>query len=152
MMVKIGDADSIGIRYLPLLQRTSVHALDLKTKTRNKTCICILYAIRSSGLKYTHGANSAANVADSSLNEINSERTFSAIAASSAESAELLVQEEPITASYLSPPQRSTISDVDKVVKIKNRKEIIRLKTAEVQLDAAIDLSVLSASTTKASS
>ena len=144
MMVKMGDADgmvsgachSTADTFRPCLQI-------LKTKPGTKL-VSAFFLMVVPNCEY--GANGAFVFADSGLNQNPTSEELAAIAASSAESFELLVQEKPIVAMLSHSTKGSAKhADVDKVVeatKIAKEQNPELALDGEFQLDAAIVPSV----------
>ena len=141
MMVKMGDADGMVSGACHSTADTLRPCLQiLKTKPGTKL-VSAFFLIVVPDCEY--GANGAFVFADSGLNQNPTPEELSAIAASSAESFQLLVEEEPIVA-MLSHSTKGSAKhpDVDKVVEAtriakENAKEGLLLD-GEFQLDAAI--------------
>ena len=144
MMVKMGDADGMVSGACHSTADTLRPCLQiLKTKPGTKL-VSAFFLIVVPDCEY--GANGAFVFADSGLNQNPTPDELSAIAASSAESFKLLVQEEPIVA-MLSHSTKGSAKhpDVDKVVEATRiaKEEHPELKLdGEFQLDAAIVPSV----------
>lgn len=144
MMVKMGDADGMVSGACHSTADTLRPCLQiLKTKPGTKL-VSAFFLIVVPDCEY--GANGAFVFADSGLNQNPTPEELSAIAASSAESFKLLVEEEPIVA-MLSHSTKGSAKhpDVDKVVEATRiaKEEHPELKLdGEFQLDAAIVPSV----------
>ena len=147
MMVKMGDADGMVSGACHSTADTLRPCLQiLKTKPGTKL-VSAFFLMVVPNCEY--GANGAFVFADSGLNQNPTPDELSAIAASSAESFKLLVQEEPIVA-MLSHSTKGSAKHalVDKVVeatKIANEKYPQLDLDGELQLDAAIVPSVAKA-------
>ena len=144
MMVKMGDADGMVSGACHSTADTLRPCLQiLKTKPGTKL-VSAFFLIVVSGCEY--GANGAFVFADSGLNQNPTSEELAAIAASSAESFELLVQEKPIVAMLSHSTKGSAKhADVDKVVeatKIAKEQNPELALDGEFQLDAAIVPSV----------
>ena len=144
MMVKMGDADGMVSGACHSTADTLRPCLQiLKTKPGTKL-VSAFFLIVVPDCEY--GANGAFVFADSGLNQNPTPEELSAIAASSAESFQLLVEEEPIVA-MLSHSTKGSAKhpDVDKMVEATRiaKEEHPELKLdGEFQLDAAIVPSV----------
>lgn len=144
MMVKMGDADGMVSGACHSTADTLRPCLQiLKTKPGTKL-VSAFFLMVVPNCEY--GANGTFIFADSGLNQNPTSEELSAIAKSSAESFELLVQEEPVVG-FLSHSTKGSAkhADVDKVVEaVKIAKaENPNLKLdGEFQLDAAIVPSV----------
>ena len=144
MMVKMGDADGMVSGACHSTADTLRPCLQiLKTKPGTKL-VSAFFLIVVPDCEY--GANGAFVFADSGLNQNPTPEELSAIAASSAESFQLLVQEEPVVA-MLSHSTKGSAKhpDVDKMVEATRiaKEEHPELKLdGEFQLDAAIVPSV----------
>ena len=144
MMVKMGDADGMVSGACHSTADTLRPCLQiLKTKPGTKL-VSAFFLIVVPDCEY--GANGAFVFADSGLNQNPTPDELSAIAASSAESFKLLVQEEPIVA-MLSHSTKGSAKhpDVDKVVEATKIAQELAPELAldgELQLDAAIVPSV----------
>ena len=141
MMVKMGDADGMVSGACHSTADTLRPCLQiLKTKPGTKL-VSAFFLMVVPNCEY--GANGAFVFADSGLNQNPTSEELAAIAASSAESFELLVQEKPIVAMLSHSTKGSAKhADVDKVVEAtriakENAKEGLLLD-GEFQLDAAI--------------
>ena len=143
-MVKMGDADGMVSGACHSTADTLRPCLQiLKTKPGTKL-VSAFFLIVVPDCEY--GANGAFVFADSGLNQNPTPEELSAIAASSAESFQLLVQEEPVVA-MLSHSTKGSAKhpDVDKVVeatKIAKEQNPELALDGEFQLDAAIVPSV----------
>lgn len=144
MMVKMGDADGMVSGACHSTADTLRPCLQiLKTKPGTKL-VSAFFVIAVPDCEY--GANGTFVFGDSGLNQNPNPEELAAIAASSAESFELLVQEEPIVA-MLSHSTKGSAKhpDVDKVVEAtkiaKEQNPDLKLD-GEFQLDAAIVPSV----------
>ena len=147
LMIKAGDADGMVSGACHSTANTLRPCLQiLKTKPGTKL-VSAFFLIVVPDCEY--GANGAFVFADSGLNQNPTPEELSAIAASSAESFELLVQEKPIVAMLSHSTKGSAKhADVDKVVeatKIANEKYPQLDLDGELQLDAAIVPSVAKA-------
>ena len=145
MMVKMGDADGMVSGACHSTADTLRPCLQiLKTKPGTKL-VSAFFLMVVPNCEY--GANGAFVFADSGLNQNPTSEELAAIAASSAESFELLVQEKPIVAMLSHSTKGSAKhADVDKVVEAtkiakENAPEGL-LIDGEFQLDAAIVPSV----------
>ena len=144
MMVKMGDADGMVSGACHSTADTLRPCLQiLKTKPGTKL-VSAFFLMVVPNCEY--GANGAFVFADSGLNQNPTSEELAAIAASSAESFELLVQEKPIVA-MLSHSTKGSAKhpDVDKMVEATRiaKEEHPELKLdGEFQLDAAIVPSV----------
>ena len=140
LMIKKRRCRRTGVRCLPLHGRhIKAMSADCKDKARHKTGICIL-PHGSSGLRIWSRGN--LYFADSGLNQNPNPEELAAIAKSSADSFELLVQKEARVA-MLSHSTKGSAKhpDVDKVVEATRiAKELYpELKLdGELQLDAAL--------------
>ena len=144
MMVKMKDADGMVSGACHSTADTLRPCLQiLKTKPGTKL-VSAFFLIVVPDCEY--GANGAFVFADSGLNQNPTPEELSAIAASSAESFELLVQEKPIVAMLSHSTKGSAKhADVDKVVeatKIAKEQNPELALDGEFQLDAAIVPSV----------
>ena len=144
MMVKMGDADGMVSGACHSTADTLRPCLQiLKTKPGTKL-VSAFFLMVVPNCEY--GANGAFVFADSGLNQNPTPEELSAIAASSAESFQLLVQEEPIVAMLSHSTKGSAKhADVDKMVEATRiaKEEHPELKLdGEFQLDAAIVPSV----------
>ena len=140
MMVKMGDADGMVSGACHSTADTLRPCLQiLKTKPGTKL-VSAFFLIVVPDCEY--GANGAFVFADSGLNQNPTPEELSAIAASSAESFQLLVEEEPIVAMLSHSTKGSAKhADVDKMVEATRiaKEEHPELKLdGEFQLDAAI--------------
>ena len=144
LMIKAGDADGMVSGACHSTANTLRPCLQiLKTKPGTKL-VSAFFLIVVPDCEY--GANGAFVFADSGLNQNPTPEELSAIAASSAESFQLLVQEEPVVA-MLSHSTKGSAKhpDVDKMVEATRiaKEEHPELKLdGEFQLDAAIVPSV----------
>ena len=144
MMVKMGDADGMVSGACHSTADTLRPCLQiLKTKPGTKL-VSAFFLMVVPNCEY--GANGAFVFADSGLNQNPTSEELAAIAASSAESFELLVQEKPIVAMLSHSTKGSAKhADVDKVVeatKIAKEQNPELALDGEFQLDAAIVPSV----------
>lgn len=144
MMVKMGDADGMVSGASHSTADTLRPCLQiLKTKPGTKL-VSAFFVIDVPNCEY--GANGTFVFADSGLVQNPNPEELAAIAASSAESFELLVQEEPVVAMLSHSTKGSAKhADVDKVVEATRiaKEEHPELKLdGEFQLDAAIVPSV----------
>ncbi len=144
MMVKMGDADGMVSGACHSTADTLRPCLQiLKTKPGTKL-VSAFFLMVVPNCEY--GANGAFVFADSGLNQNPNPEELAAIAASSAESFKLLVQEEPIVAMLSHSTKGSAKhADVDKVVEATRiaKEQYPDLKLdGEFQLDAAIVPSV----------
>ena len=144
MMVKMGDADGMVSGASHSTADTLRPCLQiLKTKPGTKL-VSAFFVIAVPDCEY--GSNGTFIFADSGLNQNPNPEELAAIAASSAESFELLVQEEPVVAMLSHSTKGSAKhADVDKVVEATRiaKEEHPELKLdGEFQLDAAIVPSV----------
>ncbi|MBR2528319.1 MAG: phosphate acetyltransferase [Blautia sp.] len=144
MMVKMGDADGMVSGACHSTADTLRPCLQiLKTKPGTKL-VSAFFLIIVPDCEY--GANGAFIFADSGLNQNPNPEELAAIAASSAESFELLVQEKPIVAMLSHSTKGSAKhADVDKVVeatRIAKEQYPDLMLDGEFQLDAAIVPSV----------
>ena len=144
MMVKMGDADGMVSGACHSTADTLRPCLQiLKTKPGTKL-VSAFFLMVVPNCEY--GANGAFVFADSGLNQNPTSEELAAIAASSAESFELLVQEKPIVAMLSHSTKGSAKhADVDKVVeatKIAKEQNPDLALDGEFQLDAAIVPSV----------
>lgn len=144
MMVKMGEADGMVSGACHSTADTLRPCLQiLKTKPGTKL-VSAFFLIVVPDCEY--GANGAFVFADSGLNQNPTPEELSAIAASSAESFQLLVQEEPVVAMLSHSTKGSAKhADVDKMVEATRiaKEEHPELKLdGEFQLDAAIVPSV----------
>ena len=144
MMVKMGDADGLVSGACHSTANTLRPCLQiLKTKPGTKL-VSAFFLMVVPDCEY--GANGAFVFADSGLNQNPTSEELAAIAASSAESFELLVQEKPIVAMLSHSTKGSAKhADVDKVVeatKIAKEQNPELALDGEFQLDAAIVPSV----------
>lgn len=140
MMVKMGDADGMVSGACHSTADTLRPCLQiLKTKPGTKL-VSAFFLMVVPNCEY--GANGAFVFADSGLNQNPTSEELAAIAASSAESFELLVQEKPIVAMLSHSTKGSAKhADVDKVVEATRiAKELAPdlMLDGELQLDAAI--------------
>ena len=140
MMVKMGDADGMVSGACHSTADTLRPCLQiLKTKPGTKL-VSAFFLMVVPNCEY--GANGAFVFADSGLNQNPTSEELAAIAASSAESFELLVQEKPIVAMLSHSTKGSAKhADVDKVVeatKIAKEQNPELALDGEFQLDAAI--------------
>lgn len=144
MMVKMGDADGMVSGACHSTADTLRPCLQiLKTKPGTKL-VSAFFVIAVPNCEY--GANGTFVFGDSGLNQNPNPEELAAIAASSAESFQLLVQEEPIVAMLSHSTKGSAKhADVDKVVEAtriaKEQNPNLKLD-GEFQLDAAIVPSV----------
>ena len=144
MMVKMGDADGMVSGACHSTADTLRPCLQiLKTKPGTKL-VSAFFLIIVPDCEY--GANGAFVFADSGLNQNPNPEELAAIAASSAESFELLVGEEPVVAMLSHSTKGSAKhADVDKMVEAtriaKEQNPNLKLD-GEFQLDAAIVPSV----------
>ena len=141
MMVKMGDADGMVSGACHSTADTLRPCLQiLKTKPGTKL-VSAFFLMVVPNCEY--GANGAFVFADSGLNQNPTSEELAAIAASSAESFKLLVEEEPVVAMLSHSTKGSAKhADVDKVVEAtriakENAPEGLMLD-GEFQLDAAI--------------
>ena len=144
MMVKMGDADGMVSGACHSTADTLRPCLQiLKTKPGTKL-VSAFFLIIVPDCEY--GANGAFVFGDSGLNQNPNPEELAAIAASSAESFKLLVQEEPVVAMLSHSTKGSAKhADVDKVVeatKIAKEQNPDLALDGEFQLDAAIVPSV----------
>ena len=144
MMVKMGDADGMVSGASHSTADTLRPCLQiLKTKPGTKL-VSAFFVIAVPDCEY--GSNGTFIFADSGLNQNPNPEELAAIAASSAESFELLVQDEPVVAMLSHSTKGSAKhADVDKVVEATRiaKEEHPELKLdGEFQLDAAIVPSV----------
>lgn len=144
MMVKMGDANGMVSGACHSTADTLRPCLQiLKTKPGTKL-VSAFFVIAVPNCEY--GANGTFVFGDSGLNQNPNPEEMAAIAASSAESFQLLVQEEPIVAMLSHSTKGSAKhADVDKVVEATRiaREQNPNLKLdGEFQLDAAIVPSV----------
>ena len=144
MMVKMADADGMVSGACHSTADTLRPCLQiLKTKPGTKL-VSAFFLMVVPNCEY--GANGAFVFADSGLNQNPTSEELAAIAASSAESFELLVQEKPIVAMLSHSTKGSAKhADVDKVVeatKIAKEQNPELALDGEFQLDAAIVPSV----------
>lgn len=144
MMVKMGDADGMVSGACHSTADTLRPCLQiLKTKPGTKL-VSAFFVIAVPNCEY--GANGTFVFGDSGLNQNPNPEELAAIAASSAESFQLLVQEEPIVAMLSHSTKGSAKhADVDKVVEATKiaKEQNPNLKLGgEFQLDAAIVPSV----------
>ena len=140
MMVKMGDADGMVSGACHSTADTLRPCLQiLKTKPGTKL-VSAFFLMVVPNCEY--GANGAFVFADSGLNQNPTSEELAAIAASSAESFELLVQEKPIVAMLSHSTKGSAKhADVDKVVeatKIAKKEYPQFLIDGELQTDAAV--------------
>ncbi len=144
MMVKMGDADGMVSGASHSTADTLRPCLQiLKTKPGTKL-VSAFFVMAVPNCEY--GANGTFVFADSGLNQNPTPEELSAIAGSSAESFQQLVQEEPVVA-FLSHSTKGSAAhpDVDKVVeavKIAKEEHPSLKLDGEFQLDAAIVPSV----------
>ena len=143
MMVKMGDADGMVSGACHSTADTLRPCLQiLKTKQVSAFFLMVVPDCE-------YGANGTFVFADSGLNQNPNPEELAAIAASSAESFKLLVEEEPVVAMLSHSTKGSAKhADVDKVVeatKIANEKYPQLDLDGELQLDAAIVPSVAKA-------
>ena len=144
MMVKLKDADGMVSGAIHSTADTLRPCLQiLKTKPGTKL-VSAFFLIIVPDCEY--GANGAFVFGDSGLNQNPNPEELAAIAASSAESFKLLVQEEPVVAMLSHSTKGSAKhADVDKVVeatKIAKEQNPDLALDGEFQLDAAIVPSV----------